>query len=741
MASWPTKTICVEAVDNMQAAPDAEDHFLSILSTHLSLLGDALGQPECGGSSDLALALLSSRTAIARALGDSHRRSAGPQPTSLPTPHLPSGDSRPSTANGWATNGIPDTSSGELRQPKANTKLPQAPVKLPWAETPSDAPAVLDVESTANSGRTITLIGSKAFSCTPTVTFRSPRSQDSDSPLRTSGNIGAGLNTPDDADNLLSLRDTAAALKVSTCFRSPRSVTDGEVGETCSEVNIVSETKEEGKPNIYGELPNGVDSSTCPTTVDDRVRQLQSENFIGFFSEESDEGGWYHELVRGRAFEIFFACLIIANAGYIAYDTDWQVKNPSEKPPLGHQILDVMFLCVFSVEVVMRAVADGSSYLSKINDDRSWNIFDVIVISVSWVDEILYIMETSDMISMSALRVLRVLRLMRVVRVVRVVRFFRDLRVMVFGIMNSMRTLSWAVLLLMLIIFVFAVTLVQAVAEELSQQAKAGEDYSSELLRLYGSLFKAIYTLYCSVCGGLDWDDAAGPLMDFNVFLGFLFCVYVALAVLCVLNIVTGLFVENASKMITRDEDHMLLEELEHRKHWLEECKRLFHHADQNHDGKIDLEEFTDMVRNVKLQAKLRHLGIELNEANCHNVFRLLDSDGDGIVDLEEFVSSFQQLEGGARAIDLVYLMRDVRAVRRQMDVLTEELGIPLGLKSKNCSPYTWEMETMQSEPSSLPSSMPRHSIFPGKRRQQSPSKTAKARGHSNNEAQGRQLR
>lgn len=743
MASWPSHPICVDtvdtlSVDNVQEAPETEDNFLSILSTHLSLLGDALGKPECGGSSDLAIALLSSRTAIARALGDSTKRSAGPRATSLPTPKLES-ESRPGTATGdRSTKNLCSMSTIESEEflPHSNSqnsqsivKKPPAPaaVKLPWAETPMDAPAVLDVDSGTNKDRSpVTLVGSKVFSRSPTVTFRTAHSEHDE-------DMGALLHTPDDINNYRSLRDAATALKDCSNRESQNDslveeIVDNEVAETASmpleEVKDVQAEKRSSCPkDILAqkrsasptnglETQNGRSRETKEThenhhdikTYDDRLRELGSDTIMemGWFSEESNQKGYFHEVVKGRCFEVFFAFLIVANAGYIAYDTDWQVKHPTDKPPLSHQIIDVSFLCVFTIEVIIRGIADGSDFLSAENDDRPWNLFDVLVIVSSWVDEILYLLEASGSISMSALRVLRVLRLMRVVRVVRVVRFFRDLRVMVFGIMNSMRTLSWAVLLLMLIIFVFAVTLVQAVAEELSE-AEPSEQIVDDLLHLYGSLLRAIYTLYCSVCGGLDWDDAAGPLMEFNVFLGFLFCVYVALAVLCVLNIVTGLFVENASKMITRDEDHMLLEELEHRKHWLEDCKRLFHSADNNNDCKIDLEEFTSMVKNVKMQAKLRHLGIELNEANHENVFRLLDVDGDGNVDLEEFVASLQQLEGGARAIDLVYLMRDMRAVRRQLQALSDEFGLPAPRKSSRVStfgpPKMMAMESVESNP------------------------------------------
>jgi hypothetical protein len=544
-----------------------------------------------------------------------------------------------------------------------------------WAKTPSEPPAFLEVESNVKIGRNpITIVGSKAFNTAPsTVTFRAEDSEiDNDVGSHTSGDL---LNSPDDVTSFR-LRDAASALK--GVYDVCEEMKDDRLDPKMADQPERTESSAQFSVFHHDSLDDPCRSAAMSSKtydMDDRVHMME----LGFFDDDEFENkGWFYECVKGRSFEMFFACLIVVNAGYIAYDTDWQVKNPiqSDKPPASHEAVSLIFLAAFTGELILRAAADRSEYLKEGNEDRPWNVFDLIVIITSWIDETLYLMQSSDIMSTSALRILRVLRLMRVVRVVRVVRFFRDLRVMVFGILNSMKTLSWAVLLLMLIIFVFAVTLVQSVAEELKKEAEDGNTFDDDLLHLYGSLFRAIYTLYCSVCGGLDWDDAAGPLMKFNSFLAVLFCIYVALAVLCVLNIVTGLFVENASKMITRDEDHMLLEELEYRKLWLEDCKKVFHAADVKRDGKIDLDEFQAMVQNVKMQAKLRHLGIELNEANCNNVFKLLDIDGDGNVDLEEFVTSLQQIEGGARALDLMHLMRDMRAMRKDVAAMSEKFGL-----------------------------------------------------------------
>merc|ERR1719326_2887228 len=52
---------------------------------------------------------------------------------------------------------------------------------------------------------------------------------------------------------------------------------------------------------------------------------------------------------------------------------------------------------------------------------------------------------------------LRVARLMRLARIIRLLKFFKELWLLVSGVLSSARTLAWAWLLIVLIIYVFAI--------------------------------------------------------------------------------------------------------------------------------------------------------------------------------------------------------------------------------------------------------------------------------------------
>merc|ERR1712151_1152140 len=96
----------------------------------------------------------------------------------------------------------------------------------------------------------------------------------------------------------------------------------------------------------------------------------------------------------------------------------------------------------------------------------------------------------------------------------------------------------------------------------------------------FGSLIASVATLFLSISGGVDWRDVAVPLASIHPVLGLSFAVYIAFACFCVLNIITGVFVETASRLATMDEDLMVAEEIDTKLSWYEDVKDLFEQAD-----------------------------------------------------------------------------------------------------------------------------------------------------------------
>jgi len=323
-------------------------------------------------------------------------------------------------------------------------------------------------------------------------------------------------------------------------------------------------------------------------------------------------------------------------------------------------------------------IAERTTFLSKKNKSIAWNVFDLAVVCTSLMDDIsTLIIGDAALENTSMLRLLRLTRLVRVVRIIRVLRFFRDLRIIVAGILGSAKSLFWALILLGLIMFIVAVGILQIIAEHiklLDEQDTPNPDVQA-LLDNFGGIFVTMFTLYKSIVGGMDWGDAAAPLIRVNFLLGAFYALYIAFAILCVLNIVTGVFVENAAKITAKDEEHMIMEELETRKQWFEDIKTVFASADIDGDGEMRWEEFEGYIADVRIQTYFKKIGLDVESQCAKGLFELLDFDGDGSVNLDEFASSVQEIHGPAKSIDIVRLRHDTKNLKKDVKLIREDLA------------------------------------------------------------------
>merc|ERR1712050_560659 len=127
---------------------------------------------------------------------------------------------------------------------------------------------------------------------------------------------------------------------------------------------------------------------------------------------------------------------------------------------------------------------------------------------------------------------------------------------MAFCIQCSMPSFMSAFLLLSIFIYAEAVILTQASAEFLND--KHEEDHPS-LRQYWGSLSQSFYSLGMSISGGQDWGDLAEPLrqLHWSVFLCFL--AFISVTILCVMNVILGVFVDAALQTTQYYKDLMVV--------------------------------------------------------------------------------------------------------------------------------------------------------------------------------------
>jgi hypothetical protein len=313
-------------------------------------------------------------------------------------------------------------------------------------------------------------------------------------------------------------------------------------------------------------------------------------------------------------------------------------------------VLDMTFTTIFTLEVIIKIGAYGLYTYSCKNPDFSWNTFDTLIVVLCIADEVLTRLAVKAGAGM--LSILRILRLARIMRIVRSIRFVRDLRVMIAGIIASGKSSVWALLLLAVIQYLIAIILMVLVGEKTPNDLR-----DVDLDMMTKGLMHFIGYMFLSITGGIDWAEIVLPLFAITKLGAFLFALYVAFALFCVLNILTGVFVENATKLSARDEDNMIMDELEVREAWKKSFRQIFQPVMDEEDGLITEAAFIYTVDDENVQALFAKLGVDVTPDNAKGLFAMLDFDHKGVISMDEFQSGIWRMHGEAKSIDMAQVL------------------------------------------------------------------------------------
>jgi hypothetical protein len=345
-------------------------------------------------------------------------------------------------------------------------------------------------------------------------------------------------------------------------------------------------------------------------------------------------------------------------------DADLVVARP------GHwEVIEVCFLAYYTLEIVMRGVAERTAFL--FGHERFWNWFDSFSVISSIVAAIVAERGSSSKIT-------RLVRMTKGLRVLRALRFSGSLRSMVLAIMSSLLPLFWSMCVMFLIMYFFTVVLVAEIAdmfERTSGSNDSGPDVSV-FLPYYRSLLDTTLYLFMSISGGIDWQTMAVPLLEVDPVLMFVFVAYIFFMVLGVLNVVVGIFVAKAKENADRDREMVTQNGLSQEKETLRRMRAVFHEADKDGDCKVTWDEFREYLADDEVAAFFSSLGLDVNVAQA--LFVLLDVDDSEAVNIDEFVQGCNRLKGGARSIDVNMLLYQTEKLQNQfldcMDSLGREL-------------------------------------------------------------------
>ncbi|CAE7463063.1 NaCP60E [Symbiodinium natans] len=405
------------------------------------------------------------------------------------------------------------------------------------------------------------------------------------------------------------------------------------------------------------------------------TRIHRKEIASGVISQDEDKEGKLgrlralaHLVANSVAFELLFAVVILTNAVYLGIQLQWDKESRTAAIGGDSLTVQLIFAVLFSIEVGIRLVAVGCrSYVC--GRDRLWNWLDIFVVSTSWFVIGVELLATAglDEANNSQLRIFRVFRVGRLLRVVGslwVVRSIKALRQLVNSLVDTLKSLFWALVLLCLIIYTFAILFTDAAIDY-----AFFNDPPPTLESHFGTLSRSVNTLLRAILGGEDWWIAADALQKIGTLWEWIFNFYVCFCTFAVLNVMTGVFCNSAIKAAERDHDTLM----QNRHEFRQLAHDLFSKMDSSGLGRITISEFERLFDDEAMKAFLETA--EINAVDAWTLFASLDVDGDYVISVDEFTERCMQLHGPARAVDVFGLQRHQMKYREQVYEVEQRLA------------------------------------------------------------------
>lgn len=174
-----------------------------------------------------------------------------------------------------------------------------------------------------------------------------------------------------------------------------------------------------------------------------------------------------------------------------------------------------------------------------------------------------------------------------------------------------------------------------------------------------------------AISGGNDWMALAEPVKAAGEYYFVLFMFFIAFIIVALLNILTGIFVEQCVEAAMGDRDNVVIESAKKNDAFAASVMSIFEDIDDDGSGMISWPEFKSGMENPRMQAYLEAIQIDAKDAAMF--FNLVCGKSlNGSVDAHKFLSACQRLKGPATMMDMQSLAYQVQEVLQANQHLVE---------------------------------------------------------------------
>eukprot|EP00929_Paragymnodinium_shiwhaense_P116445 TRINITY_DN8599_c0_g1_i1.p1 TRINITY_DN8599_c0_g1~~TRINITY_DN8599_c0_g1_i1.p1 ORF type:complete len:779 (+),score=176.52 TRINITY_DN8599_c0_g1_i1:131-2467(+) len=400
------------------------------------------------------------------------------------------------------------------------------------------------------------------------------------------------------------------------------------------------------------------------------------EHLVSWWSgiAEPRRTGCLAALEQHKVFELLCAIVIMANTLFIVFTTNADMSATMAGSPsvnaytlytISGSKLEKFFFVFYVCELTLRLWVHKHYFFC--NEDCSWNWLDFFLVSLSVMELLLTTVKTS--FNKMFMRILRLLKVSKLLRVFRAVRFLWEMRQFVERLRGCVMSLFWASVVIALVLLVFSLFFVQAMAIYWREHSGGGEDALSQIQRdditfYFGTVYRAMVTLLEICVGHGDWEGKYLLISDTGIWNANLFIFFTVFFTVAVWNIVTSVFLENTIRVSQPDREAELLEKHRHDVEDAKELMRILRMADVDRSGMVSLDEFEEFMTNETFREYFDMRGIDVKDTEMF-FHMIATSTGCDEVDLEAFVGSCLRVKGTATSIDLHTLAFEAKVMHQ----------------------------------------------------------------------------
>lgn len=375
-------------------------------------------------------------------------------------------------------------------------------------------------------------------------------------------------------------------------------------------------------------------------------------------ADERHQKKFLYRFVNSQTFSIICMFMILANASWMGYESDY--RETIESSQLKR--IALIFNIWFATELLLKLVTFRLEFF--IGPDYLWNLLDLFLV-LSSIPEYF---ELS--ITLSIIHILRLGRLTRAFRVVRLLRYMSTLREIRMSLFHTLAPLFWSFVAMFLLTYVWALLFMQSLGLRMDQGVQFRTDENFKSVRL------SMLTLYSFFSGGMDWYPFMTDFHEHDAYLAeYALLFYIFFMNFGVLNVIIGVFCTRASEACHENREIQLDKQQRHQTKMVNDLVRVFHMIDTQGRGYIERWQFLAYAEESKTQAIFNSHGLPTFAVD--KIWRVMDEyDGaaDEKVNMTSFVMAFMRLSGNSISTEVMILSLRMVEVRNDMKEILQTL-------------------------------------------------------------------